>query len=321
MAMGRFTKQIWQLPRVALKQVASDILRLAFLLNRPRRLAQKGFVLPTTVLLTIMVALTVTALIYRTYVRSEQAIGQREQQVIVNAATPAIDRAKAKIEFLFRKDGRLPAGLPSSDILYDLMSTKLGTANFVGYTGRVSPIDGNNPTYDPYTLPDETRLDINGDGVLDNAWKFDSEDKSQPDSQGKTIVYSILVDDEVKLAEKTPPGTSIALPRLYVDADRSLKESVGTNKAKSLITRTGPLATAQATPSCQGSLSEGGWQVVTQGNSSQLQKNFQITAFVANDSDVNQTFETLEFQQSRQAARGNKWGAWFRYDLDIYAGT
>jgi len=304
--MGRFIKKIWQLPQVALKQFASDILRLAFLLNRPRRLAQKGFVLPTTVLLTIMVALTVTALTYRTFIRSEQAIGQREQQVIVNAATPAIDRAKAKIEFLFRKDNRLPAGLPSSDVLYDLMSTRLGTGNFVGYTGRVSPIDRNNPVYDPYTLPGETRVDINGDGDLDNAWSFSSE--------GKTLVYSILVDDAVSTTD------SDALPRDYVTQDLDLKAPASALKANSLITRTGPVATTEATPQCRGAVAEQGWQVVAQGNNSQLQKNFQINAFVANDSDVNQTFETLEFQQSRQAARGNKWGAWFRYDLELFPG-
>ncbi|MFZ4638917.1 MAG: hormogonium polysaccharide biosynthesis protein HpsA [Nodosilinea sp.] len=304
--MRRLIKQIWQLPQAMLKRFVTDILRLVLLTNRPGRLVKTGFVLPTTVLLTLMVVLTVTALTYRSFVRSNQAINQREQQVIVNAATPAIDRAKAKIEFLFRKDNRLQAGLPSSDILYDLMSTQLGTGNFVGYTGSVRPIDRDNPTYDPYTLPDETRIDINGDKVLDNAWTFKSE--------GNTLVYSILVDDEVKLTEKTPTGG--ALPRDYVSADLDLKAPISTNKAKALVTRSGPVATTEATPSCQGALSESGWQVVN----SELQKNFQIDAFVANDRDVNRSFTTLEFQQARQAARGNKWGAWFRYDLELFPG-
>lgn len=324
--MRRLIKQIWQLPRVALKQFASDILRLAFLLNRPRRLAQKGFVLPTTVLLTIMVALTVTALTYRTFVRSEQAIGQREQRVIVNAATPAIDRAKAKIEFLFQSDTRFPSGLPSSDKLYDLLSTRLAAGkDFAGYgvTGgqnrnfpyKVSLLAGGKAgSFDPYTLEDETRVDINEDGILDNAWTFTSE--------GKTLVYSILVDDEVFTGEANPPGAGEDyVRRPYATANASLKDADPIRKANSLITRTGPLATTEATAQCQGALSQGGWQVVAQGNSSQLQKNFQINAFVANDSDVNQTFETLEFQQSRQAERGNKWGAWFRYDLEIPLGT
>ncbi|XGB42465.1 MAG: hypothetical protein LVS60_00820 [Nodosilinea sp. LVE1205-7] len=305
--MGPLIRQIWQLPRILLKHFVTDILRLVLLANRPGRLIKTGFVLPTTVLLTLMVVLTITAFTYRSFVRSNQAINQREQQVIVNAATPAIDRAKAKIEFLFRKDSRLSAGLPSSDILYDLMSTKLGTGNFAGYTGRVSLLAGGaTGTNDPYTLPDETRIDINGDKVLDNAWTFTSE--------GKTLVYSILVDDEVKLTEKNPTGG--ALPRDYVSADLDLTAPVSTNKAKALVTRSGPVATTEATPSCQGSLAEGGWQIVN----SEFQKNFQIDAFVANDSDVNPTFTTLEFQQARQAARGNKWGAWFRYDLELFPG-
>ncbi len=307
--MRRLIKQIWQLPQAILKGFVTDILRLVLLTNRPGQMVKTGFVLPTTVLLTLMVVLTVTALTYRSFVRSNQAINQREQQVIVNAATPAIDRAKAKIEFLFRKDGRLSAGLPSSDILYDLMSTKLGTGNFAGYTGRVSLLAGGaTGSNDPYTLPDETRIDINGDKVLDNAWTFQSE--------GKTLVYSILVDDEVKLTEKNPTGG--ALPRDYVAADLDLTAPVSTNKAKALVTRSGPVATTEATPSCQGSLAEGGWQVVN----SEFQKNFQIDAFVASDSDrdLNKNFTTLEFQQSRQAARGNKWGAWFRYDLELFPG-
>ncbi|MBU6230909.1 MAG: hypothetical protein KGQ93_14665, partial [Cyanobacteria bacterium REEB459] len=309
--MGPLIKQIWRLPRVIVKRFVTDLLRLVLLTNRPGRLVRTGFVLPTTVLLTLMVVLTITAFTYRSFVRSNQAINQREQQVIVNAATPAIDRAKAKIEFLFRKDiiNRAPR-VPVSDQLYDLMSTKLGSKNakgadIPGYGSITSFID-DKPDLDPYTLPDETRIDINGDKVLDNAWTFQSE--------GKTLVYSILVDDEVKLAEKNP--TDGTLPRAYVPGDLDLTAPVSTNKAKALVTRSGPVATTEATSSCQGSRTEQGWQVVN----SQLQKNFQVDAFVANDSDVNPTFTTLEFQQARQAARGNKWGAWFRYDLELFPG-
>ncbi|PSN10527.1 hypothetical protein C7271_25905, partial [filamentous cyanobacterium CCP5] len=279
--------------------MVTGLLQLVLLANRPARLARSGFVLPTTVLLVLMVVLTATALTYRSFTRSDMAISQREQQVISNAATPAIDRAKAKIEFLFRTDNRFPSGVPASDILADLM---LVTNTYAGYTNRVTRLPGAN---DPYTLPDETRVDINGDGVLDNAWSFNTDlNGDGAVAAQELVVYSILVDDQG--------------PRLQTTT--RLDGPVNQAKADALVTRTGPLATTEASASCAGALAEGGWQVVQQGNNSTLQKNFQVNAFVANLNDANRTFETLEFQQSRTAARANKWGAWFRYDLDISPG-
>lgn len=255
--------------------------------------------LPTTVLLVLMVVLTATALTYRSFTRSDMAISQREQQVISNAATPAVDRAKAKIEFLFQTDNRFPSGVPASDILADLM---LVTSTYPGYTGRVAALPGAN---DPYTLPDETRVDINGDTILDNAWSFNTDINGDGVvGSNEIVVYSILVDDQGPLSATT------------VRVDGPVNQA----KADALVTRTGPLATTEASPACAGALAEGGWQVVQQGNNSTLQKNFQVNAFVANLNDANRTFETLEFQQSRTAARANKWGAWFRYDLDVSPG-
>jgi hypothetical protein len=256
-------------------------------------------VLPTTVLLVLMVVLTATALTYRSFTRSDMAISQREQQVISNAATPAVDRAKAKIEFLFQTDNRFPSGVPASDILADLM---LVTNTYAGYTGRVTRLPGAN---DPYTLPDETRVSINGDNVLDNAWSFNTDINGDGTvSANEIVVYSILVDDAGPQAAVT----------------RRIDGPVNQAKADALVTRTGPLATTEASATCAGALAEGGWQVVQQGNNSTLQKNFQVNAFVANLNDANRTFETLEFQQARTAARANKWGAWFRYDLDVSPG-
>lgn len=279
-----------RLPQAALKRLVTGLLQLVLLANRPARLARSGFVLPTTVLLVLMVVLTATALTYRSFTRSDMAISQREQQVITNAATPAIDRAKAKIEFLFRSDQRFPSGLPNSDYLADMMLATPLTGS------GVDPLPG---VADPYSLPGETRLDINGDGELDNAWSFLS------DVTNDIVVYSVLVDDAGPLEAI---GVTIENP----DAEA---------KANALVTRTGPLATTEATPRCSGSRAENGWQVVETANSSTLQKNFQINAFVANSNPANTTFQTLEVQQSRDAARANKWGAWFRYDLEIFPGA
>jgi len=250
-------------------------------------MAQAGFVLPTTVLLVLMVVLTATALTYRTVNRSQMNIAQREQVRVANVAAPAIDRAKSKIEFIFTNDTRLTSGLPTPEVLASLM---LATP----YDDTVDPLV---PGKDPFTLPGETRLDINNDGKLDNAWSF------VDGNTGETVAYSILVEDK----GLTAPTITVTSP-------------INIAKARALVTRTGPVAATTPSPVCSNARAEAGWQVVDSGSSSTLQKNFQINVFVPNARDTNRTLEAFEFQQSRIAERGNKWAAWFRYDLDISPG-
>lgn len=241
-----------------------------------------------------MVLLTTSVLTYRTFVRSEQAIVQRDQQVIFNSATPAVDRAKAKLDFLFRNDDRFPSGLPSSDWMADLMLKK--DDRLTGLVVEELGVD------DAYTLDGETRIDINGDGKLDNAWYFTTDLNGDGNVANNEIVaYSILVDDENGAVDLTSPQN---------DA-----------KAEALVTRTGPVATTEATPACEGAEAEAGWQVVDAANGSSLQNNFQVDVFVADTNAATNTFETLEFQQSRIASRANKWGAWWRYDLELFPGS
>ena len=282
-------RKIWRFPRTALKRFVSDLLRLMLLSQRPWRMAQRGFVLPTTVLLVLVVVLTATALTYRTLSRSQMGIAQREQVRVAAVAAPAVDRAKAKIEFLFTSDPRLTSGLPTPDVLASMM---LATP----YDPSVTPLMSGK---DPFTLPGEDRIDLNNDGKLDNAWKFTDSDT------GEQIVYSVLVDNEA-----TVSGSTIGV-----------RNQVNQAKANALVTRTGPLAATSPSPVCVNARAESGWEVVDSGNSAALQKNFQINVFVPGGNEVNRTLEAFEFQQSRIADRGNKWAAWFRYDLEIYPGA
>jgi len=285
-----------------------------------RRSPQAGFVFPTTLLLLLMVTLTATALTYRTFSRSNQAIVQRQQQVIYNAATPAIDRAKAKLEFMFRNDNRFPAGVPPSDQMTNLMlpwtdeaqiddATVLSLTN-LGYDAD----DVESGAADPYTLPGEERLQLTIDideepDRVANAWLFRTED-IDGDGEGEYVIYSIISDHAGPLE----------------DDDVLITNSNEAAKANALVTRTGPLATTEATANCKGARSQGGWQVVAAADNASLQKNFQVNAIVVRSSDVdrenpNPVVETLEFQQSRIAASANKWGAWFRYDLELHPGV
>ncbi|WP_009631833.1 hormogonium polysaccharide biosynthesis protein HpsA [Synechocystis sp. PCC 7509] len=268
-------KQIEQLSKTDLKQQIQWLLRgwIVGLRQQP----QAGFVLPTVVLVLLVVGLTVAALLFRSLSRTTQVIGQREQQQIYNAATPAIDRAKAKLEYLF-KDGKLPSGIPPEGKLAELMQENV--YNFPGKT----------------TSQQETRLNLDGNtGTTENAWMYQ-------DAEGNTIAYSILM--------KAEEGTV------------NVKTADLATKASSLVVRSGPVSTVQPSSACANagaSALEKGWfkDGVSTGF---LRKNFQVNAVVLKNGAANQTATTLEFQQERQVDRGNKWGAWFLNDLEVFPG-
>ena len=277
--------QLKQLP----KRFMVWLLRLVFISARFTRANQAGFVLPTTVLLLLVVSLTVGSLSFRAFSRSAAVIAEREQQVVYGAATPAIDRAKAKLEYLF--DKKVPSNsTPSSNELEGFLR------------------EGDNDP--PFTLPDERRVDLNDDGTLDNAWWFpsDIDGDGTIDAANERIVYSILVNHAAE-----DPATS---------TDVSLEDRVSQSKANALVTRNGPIDVSSSGANCPVSLgtNEEGWQEISAG-SPVIKKNFQIDAFTVNANPVNRTVSALEVQQVRESRKGSKWGAWFRNDLEAFPGS
>jgi hypothetical protein len=260
--------------------------------------SNRGFVLPTIAILLLIMSLVVSSLLFRSLNRTTQVIGERNQQVVYNAATPAIDRAKAKIEFLFRQDPRFPGGLPSDRDLDEILkNTKPDIQDIDPATAGVQ---------NPYDFPDETRIDINNDGVLDNAWSFRLN--TGGDGNAKTIAYSILtrtVDDR---------GTASTTD----DIDRTATDST---KAPRLIVRNGPINLVRSgDAACQDiyGAPDAGWD---QLGAALVRRAFQVTALaIDSNNTASRTVATLEMQQDRQAERGNKWGAWFRNDLEIFPG-
>lgn len=157
------------------KRLVRWLFRNLLILGKYPQLSSAGFVLPTTVLLVLVLLLTVGSIGYRTYTRTVQTIGERQQRVIYNAATPTLDRAKAKLEYLFdsRKDPRFPSGIPSETWLLGMMLND--GIPILGTTVPLHPDTAADPTADPYTLPGEARVDLNGDGLDDNAWIYPAD--------------------------------------------------------------------------------------------------------------------------------------------------
>lgn len=302
----RHQKTLWPV----LKRYMQWLFRLLSQLQRRR--SQAGFVFPATLLLLLVVTLTAGALTYRAYSRSGQVILERQQQIIQNAATPAIDRAKAKLEYLFSGDDRSRPRVPPSKALENLLRA-----------------DGNNmldsdpylrlnieSSEDVYTLQDESRLNLDKDDKLDNAWIFPA-DIDDDGVEDEYIVYSITLED----LKENQSGEVIS----YTSEDQK--------KAEALVVRNSSL-TAQASTSCtpgagaipdavsptQESLSGAGWEKVT-GVSAE--KSFQVNVLAIDPEQTQNTeaVSTLEFQQIREADLANKWGAFFRYDLEVYPGV
>ncbi|MEP1060540.1 hormogonium polysaccharide biosynthesis protein HpsA [Stenomitos frigidus AS-A4] len=291
--------------RALTKGLMNWLLRSAMILNRRFRSPAAGFVLPTVILLLLVVSLTVGALVYRAYSRSAQVIGESQQRVIYNAATPAIDRARAKLETLFdaTKDSRYPGGVPAENY----MTGMLRNDGSYGVGALGGP--------DQYTIPGETRINLDATtktGELtpqDNAWAFRT-DTNGDGALDATVVYSIVL--------QTPPDQNGV-------AGSGMVNTSETVKANSLFVRQGPLSNqlrgncAIAQDSAASSAAQGWFQDLS--TSSTLRKNFQVDALVIPDTiNTNGSFTTLEMQQDRKLDRGNKWGAWFRYDMEIFPG-
>ncbi|MBE9029236.1 hypothetical protein IQ266_05605 [filamentous cyanobacterium LEGE 11480] len=313
-AMQNLAREVRKLYRQFNRAAINWLLRSAFVANRRGQSPVAGFILPTTVLLLLVLTLTVGAMTLRAFDRNTQVIANAQEKVIYNAATPAIDRARSKLEFLFdpSKDARYPGGTPFESFLVGML-TNDGTTNGVA---KFTVKNSAGADVDPYTLPDEERIDIGSpttatlDGNPDIAWRY----RSDTDGDGTadaTIVYSIIFETPEAQGGQTPPE------RLLTMTEQQ--------KADAGIVRNGPISSQSRLTGC-GNSSGAGDSGFTQeawfedvGNTSIIRKNFQVNTIVIPDNPKAAT-TTMEFQQDRQILRGNKWGAWFRYDLEIFPG-
>ena len=253
--------------------------------------------------------MSVGALTYRAYTRNIQVITSNQQRVIYNAATPAIDRARSKLEFMFdsSQDKRYPTGnVPEEKRLASMMRNDgLDDDNKPFAAVTVSSSDSTSP----YLLPDETAIELAGTTVKDNAWSYRA-DTDGDGSVDATVVYSIIF--------RTPINADPA------ESQRSLVTLNDKKKAQDGVVRHGPLTTetgsaCQLPPSAAANTTTSvGW-FNDPTNTSVVRKNFQVDVLVVPDS-AKSAATTIEFHQDREISKGNKWGAWFRNDLEVFPG-
>ncbi|NJK67484.1 MAG: hypothetical protein HC941_14000 [Microcoleus sp. SU_5_3] len=134
--------------RSGAKRLMRAMLRSLMAMGRRARLPVAGFVLPTVTMVLLVVILLTVAIVLRSFDRANTARNVRVNQQVLAAATPALDRAKAKIQYILYEDPQRPTATPSDAEMYARMANATGA------------------TTDTYTFGDEERLIVRAD--LDN---------------------------------------------------------------------------------------------------------------------------------------------------------
>ncbi len=168
-AVKDFYQHLRNQSATATKEQSHWVLRTLLISSRRPDWVNSGFVLPTVAMVALVVVLLTTAILFRAFDRSKNASNVRVNQVTLNAATPAIDRAKAKLDKLFSTKGGLPAATPSDYLIYTTLVNHLNDYTFGDETPLKLPL--------PSATTDNPSL--NFAKGLKTAWMFPVDTKNQ----------------------------------------------------------------------------------------------------------------------------------------------
>ncbi len=279
--LSRFTKLLLKKNRSSNGRNGNFIANLTrSLLGSSKRSSQKGFVLPTSILLIVLTGLILTSLLTRSSNRATQVIGDKKGSIVSNAATPALERAQAKLNYLLTQDGSISSGLPNDQQIVGVLSSTAKTS--------------------PYLFPDEVQLDINGGGP-DAAWSFSSD--TDGDGKPETIAYSIISNVSSGSYNRTSPDTDKASSLIVRGAPPTITaqgSAICSSFSASTVSPNGwdPISTSSFGRTFQ-------VNALAVGNSNAINKG---------------AIATAELQQYRTADVGTKWGAFFKYDIETNTG-
>ena len=112
-----------------IKRQIISLLRTVFVTRKHQQAGNAGFVLPTVTMVSVVVVLLTTAIMFRSFDRAKNASNVRVNQMVMNSAAPAIDRAKAKLNKLF-KDQRLSRATPTETEIDNVLVDKISEYTF-----------------------------------------------------------------------------------------------------------------------------------------------------------------------------------------------
>ncbi|MBE9004028.1 hypothetical protein IQ259_03020 [Fortiea sp. LEGE XX443] len=304
-----FSKQIRKYSLFRVKKQINWLLRTLFLSKRRRSSVNAGFVLPTVAMVALVVVLLTTAILFRSFDRSKNASNVRVNEVVLNAATPAIDRARAKIDALL-EDPTLPRGTPSDSALYDAL------------------------TKNKYSLGDEIRLklaeDFNGTSGIQTSTTLENDETLK-----SAWKYAVDTDNNGKKDTFTLYGIYFRTPT------RNASTGQFNRKRNGLEARTPPMDNALTNTQCSNAagfstlVGNSSWYQLQSGN---LGKSFFVytvnvpitqaayNAITTNQSQYepykgNKSVAALEFQQDRSRVPLANNAVWFENDLEIIVGS
>ncbi|MBH8563846.1 hypothetical protein I8748_16885 [Nostoc sp. CENA67] len=142
------------------------LLRTLFITKRRRGSLNAGFVLPTVAMVALVVILLTTAILFRSFERSKNANNVRVNQAVISSASPALERAKAKIDKLFQ-DPKLPRSTPADFSLYQVMTSSINQYTFGDETQLKLVYDINNNS----SIQTNTGT-LDTEETLTTAWKY-----------------------------------------------------------------------------------------------------------------------------------------------------
>ena len=230
-------RRVLGVTRSGAKRLMRAMLRSLMAMGRRARLPVAGFVLPTVTMVLLVVILLTVAITLRSFDRGNIARNVRVNQQVLAAATPALDRAKAKIQFMLQEDPQRPTATPSDNEMYRMMSA-VGYSNDIytfGGEERLTlkyDLDGKNGVTPPANPPDAEK-----DEEIKTAWRYavDTDNNGKFDTFTLYGIYFRSPDRKTTspdagtftrarqpLEARTPPMTGkIADPKCAVAAGTS----------------------------------------------------------------------------------------------------
>ncbi|AKG23333.1 hormogonium polysaccharide biosynthesis protein HpsA [Calothrix sp. 336/3] len=302
----KYSQKIYQESSSHIHSQSLWLLRAFVILRKDTRWSNSGFVLPTVAMVGLVVVLLTTAILFRSFERAKNASNVRVNEVTLKAATPALDRAKAKITELFA-DPSLPRAVPSDVTLYKTMTAKLNTYTLGDETPIIvgNNLDGADGIEAPVSGALESRE------VMETAWKFpmDTDNNGKFDS---FVLYGIYF--------RNPPYQGSSPER----------------KRNSLEARTAPLTGAACDSSGDTSASLVGGSSWYKDPKGSLKKSFfvyAVTVPISNTSSIDSTirskyeiaqgnkgFSAIELQQDRKQLPLTNNAVIYEDDLEIAPG-
>ncbi|MEG4086611.1 hormogonium polysaccharide biosynthesis protein HpsA [Microcoleus sp. POL10_C6] len=180
-------RRIAGVTRSGAKRLMRAMLQTLMAMGRRARLPVAGFVLPTVTMVLLVVILLTVAITLRSFDRANTARNVRVNQQVLAAATPALDRAKAKIQFMLQEDPQRPTATPSDNEMYRIMSSASGQDLYTfGGENRLTlkyDLDGNG-TVAPF---DPAKLNALTDEQINTAWRYPVD----TDKDGVDDTYTI----------------------------------------------------------------------------------------------------------------------------------